>query len=318
MERRDFLKSVGLAGTLSLTGICARISWSNQRLQDSSISKRNGDSKKVRLVGPFDVAVDDNGRLFTTDSPRYCVSCLNLLSGEVSSFGAPGSSVGRLNYPRGIAIDREGLVFVVDSNNGRIQGFDSDGKLKRVVGSIGSSGACLATPQGIHFDAKNRLFVADTRNHRVQVLENFRLVAIVGELGDAKDQFRLPTACATRGEELLVLDSKHGMVKVFGSDFEYKYGFGSAGIGEGELNVPQGMDLHPDGTVWVADTGNNRIQAFTADGKLMSVIGKLGSESGEFRSPTGLTWHEGTLFVADSGNSRIQVFKDNKFSTLIF
>jgi len=317
MERRDFLKSVGIAGTLSLVGICgSRAAWVKKGQEHSEALRWNSEGKTGRLLRPFDIAADGQGRIFVSDSPRYCITSLNLQSGEASSFGRPGATVGRFNYPRGIDVDLEGLVYVVDSNNGRIQIFDANGRLKRVLGSIGSSGGCLSTPQGVHVDGKRRLFIADTRNHRVQVFQHFELVAVVGELGDGNDQFRLPTSCATRGDELLVLDSKHGMVKVFGPDFGYRYGFGGPGIGSGQLNMPQGIDVHPDGSVWVADTGNNRIQVFSADGKLMSVMGRLGSQSGEFQSPTGLAWHNGSLFVADSGNSRVQVLRENTFSTL--
>lgn len=318
MERRDFLKSLGIAGTLSLAGICRANGWTNQDGKRSDARQGEVGETTAGLRGPFDVAVDQLGRLFVTDSPTYRVLSLELTSGVLGTFGGPGSAVGRLNYPTGISVDGDGLVYVVDSNNGRVQIFDGRGKLKRVVGYIGSAGGCLSTPQGIHVDEKNRLFIADTRNHRVQVFENFELAAVVGELGDGNDQFRLPTACVTRGEELLVLDSKHGMVKVFGPDFQYRHGFGAAGIGQGQLNMPQGMDLHPNGSVWVADTGNNRIQVFSAEGKLMSVLGRLGSEPGEFRSPKGLAWHNGNLFVADNGNCRIQILRDNTFSVVSF
>ncbi len=319
MERRDFLKSLGLAGTLSLAGLYAhQTGWARHDTTRSDPPQQNAQERATGLLRPFDIAVDGRGRLFVTDSARYRVTIFDPSTGAVSSFGSPGASVGWLNYPRGIAVDHDELIYVVDSNNCRIQVFDEKGTVKRVVGSIGSSGGCLSTPQGIHLAAGGRLFVADTRNHRVQVFDTFGLAAVVGELGDANDQFRLPTACRTRGDELFVLDSKHGMVKVFGPEFEYRRGFGSPGIGPGQLNMPQGMDVHPDGSIWVADTGNNRIQAFSPAGKLLTVLGKLGSEPGEFRAPTGLAWRNDSLFIVDSGNGRIQMQRDQVFQTLVF
>ncbi|MGC8908059.1 MAG: NHL repeat-containing protein [Desulfomonilaceae bacterium] len=319
MERRDFLKSLGLAGTLSLAGLYAhRTGWARNDAARSDRPQHYDQTRATGLLRPSDIAVDSRGRLFVTDSARYRVAIFDPSNAAVSSFGSPGASVGRLNYPRGVAVDEDGLIYVADSNNCRIQVFDEKGTAKRVVGSIGSSGGCLSTPQGIHLAPGNRLFIADTRNHRVQVFDNFELAAVVGELGDADDQFRLPTACRTRGDELLVLDSKHGMVKVFGLKFEYRRGFGSPGIGAGQLNMPQGMDVHPDGSIWIADTGNNRIQAFSPDGKPLTVLGKQGSEPGEFRNPTGLAWHDGSLFIVDSGNNRIQVLRENALETLVF
>src|SRR5208283_1612621 len=103
-------------------------------------------------------------------------------------------------------------------------------------------------------------------------------VAVLGDLGDGNDQFRLPTACAVTPEgEILVLDSKHGRIKVFGADLKLIRRFADAGKDPGLLNMPQGMALDDAGRVWVADTGNHRIQEFSFDGKVVSVLGKEGS-----------------------------------------
>jgi DNA-binding beta-propeller fold protein YncE len=61
--------------------------------------------------------------------------------------------------------------------------------------------------------------------------------------------------------------------------------------------------------VYVADTGNNQVQKFTARGTFESAWGTTGSENGEFTAPSGVTVDSaGNVYVADSGNSRIQKF----------
>jgi DNA-binding beta-propeller fold protein YncE len=153
-----------------------------------------------------------------------------------------------------------------------------------------------------------RLLVSDTRNHRVQIFQNDQLVAVLGELGDGNDQFRLPTASAVNTErDILVLDSKHGLIKVFGPDLKFKAGFGGVGSAPRLLNMPQGMRLDSNGHVWVADTGNHRIQEFSPTGTLLSVVGKKGSGPGEFDSPTGVVCREDKVYVADNGNRRVQI-----------
>jgi tripartite motif-containing protein 71 len=67
------------------------------------------------------------------------------------------------------------------------------------------------------------------------------------------------------------------------------------------------MELDPKGHVWVADTGNNRIQEFDREGKLVSLVGKRGTGLGEFVDPTGIVCREDKIYVADNGNRRIQV-----------
>ena len=113
-------------------------------------------------------------------------------------------------------------------------------------------------------DKAGRLLVADTRNHRIQIFQRENLVGVIGELGDDDDQFRLPTAVVTRDSgEIVVLDSKHGLVKIFGDDLKFKHRFGGVGSNPGLFNMPQAMALDESGHIWVADTGNHRIQEFS-------------------------------------------------------
>jgi len=317
MERRDFIKSLGVAGTFSLAGVLCHRAVSGQDRSSSEAGPSDQSAKPLHsLLGPFDVAFDSTGRLLITDSPGYRVVGIDRSKGTLSTFGRPGSVIGRFNYPRGIAVGPDELVYVVDSNNCRVQCFSVTGEVKRVFGSIGSIGGTMATPQGIHVDEKGRVLVADTRNHRVQIFEQFELTGVLGDLGDANDQFRLPTACVTRGDEILVLDSKHGLVKVFGNDLQFRSSFGGIGSAPGQLNMPQGMALGPNGSAWVADTGNHRVQVFSAEGKLDAVLGRQGSGLGEFQSPSGLAWHDGRMYVADTGNKRIHVIRDEVFEIL--
>ena len=318
MKRREFIKSVGIAGTCSLAGILTMQGPYGARVEAiAETGSRREQSPPTDMGGPFDLALDRSGGILVTDSPRYRWLQIDTVNGRLVSFGKPGSIVGRLNFPAGIAVGPDNLVHIVDSNNCRVQVFDMDGNVKRVVGSIGSIGGSFATPQGICLDGTGKMLVADTRNHRVQIFSNYELVAVIGDLGDAEDQFRLPTACALSPEgHVLVLDSKHGTVKVFSEDLKFRFSFGAVGSSPGMLNMPQGMDFAPDGTVWIADTGNHRIQQFSMDGKLISVVGKNGSGSGEFKNPTGIACRDENVYIADNGNRRIQILTKGGFEVL--
>jgi aldose sugar dehydrogenase len=64
--------------------------------------------------------------------------------------------------------------------------------------------------------------------------------------------------------------------------------------------------------VYVADTGNSRIQVFSSNGTLITQWGDFGDRDGRMRSPAGIALdQEGNVYVADTGNSRIQVFSSN-------
>ena len=73
------------------------------------------------------------------------------------------------------------------------------------------------------------------------------------------------------------------------------------------------IEVDGAGNVFIADTDNNRIQKFTADGKFISSIMSWGDGSDKLRFPYGLTTDAaGNLYVADTGNSRIVKFAPKK------
>ena len=84
--------------------------------------------------------------------------------------------------------------------------------------------------------------------------------------------------------------------------------WGTAGTGSGQFSQPAGVATDGAGFVYVADTGNNRIQKFTTAGVYVSQWGTLGAGNGQLNGPFGLTVAGGKVFVVDTGNFRVQVF----------
>lgn len=100
--------------------------------------------------------------------------------------------------------------------------------------------------------------------------------------------------------------------------------FGAPGSGDGQLSIPRGIAIAPDGSVYVADSRNNRIQKFTSDGKFLLSWGSYGSvDAGSapgstFNEPWGVAVApDGSVYVADTWNYRIQKFSpDGKFISM--
>jgi sugar lactone lactonase YvrE len=65
----------------------------------------------------------------------------------------------------------------------------------------------------------------------------------------------------------------------------------------------------PDGSFYVADTGNYRIQHFDADGEFLAVLGSFGSENGQFINPSSIgVDSQGNVMVSDDFREDIQKF----------
>lgn len=80
--------------------------------------------------------------------------------------------------------------------------------------------------------------------------------------------------------------------------------------GPGQLATPEGVAVErKSGNVLVADSMNNRIEEFHANGKFLKSFGSSGSKPGQFAGPQGLAInYSGDIYVADTFNHRVQEF----------
>lgn len=94
-----------------------------------------------------------------------------------------------------------------------------------------------------------------------------------------------------------------------GDGYMYGTSWGTQGNNKGELNTPKGIAIGPDGSVYVADSGNDRIQKFSPLGEYIAYWGENGNANGKFDNPTDVAVSQtGDVFVADFGNNRVQRF----------
>ena len=70
------------------------------------------------------------------------------------------------------------------------------------------------------------------------------------------------------------------------------------------------MAVDAAGTVYVADWGNQRVQAFAADGTYLAQWGESGTDDGQFDGASDVAVAaDGTVYVTDYYNHRVQTFE---------
>ena len=112
--------------------------------------------------------------------------------------------------------------------------------------------------------------------------------------------------------EVIVTDTQRCCVMVFDSNFELIKKFGTKGSGKGCFNSPKGVAVDGRNTLFIADTGNNRIVVTSIDGESFRSFGSYGADRKEFVLPADVALgsnkdHHQLILVADTYNHRVQV-----------
>jgi predicted membrane-bound mannosyltransferase/DNA-binding beta-propeller fold protein YncE len=144
---------------------------------------------------------------------------------------------------------------------------------------------------------------------------------IIGGPGQGEGQFDAPRAIAFAPDgSFYVTDSRNHRIQHFNADGTFLNawgGFADSSLSPsptGVFNEPWGVAVAPDGSVYVTDTWNHRVQKFTSNGTPITVWGHYGQaeQPDAFWGPRGICVDaRGRVYVADTGNKRIVIFDPN-------
>ncbi len=264
----------------------------------------------ARFASPSGVAVDRSGNLFVADSGNRTIRKITTAGAVTTLAGTPGLSgssdgvggAARFGNPFGVAVDPNGTVFVTDSfwrGSSRNPLFDytirkitPDGVVTTLVASTGGpmflqggdgagSAAGIGEPRALAVDAGGNLFFADFGNWTIRRLAPDGTVTTLAGL---------PTSLAS--------------TPVFADSTGRNARFAR----------PSGVAVDRNGTVFVADTGNNAIRKVTAKGVVTTLAGAaneigVGADgtggAARFVAAYGLAMDgSGNVLVADSQTLR--------------
>jgi len=183
-----------------------------------------------------------------------------------------------------------------------------------LFGGVGAG--TIAKPIAVVIDADGTRYVSDTKRNQIFVYDSTdRFLATFG----VEEQFK-PVGLAISGDKLYVVDILHHEVQVLDKKTgRLLFKFSQSGSDPGSLFNPTNIAIGPDGDVYISETGNFRIQRFSADGKPKRTYGAVGTGLGAFARPKGVAVDkQGRILVVDSAFTNVQVFSNDGALMLFF
>lgn len=237
---------------------------------------------------------------------------MDKLSGVAAGEANPNEKLFyQLVRPYGLGVDTKGRVYVIDEKVLAvfIYSFETE-KVELIKNGVN---ARFKLPTGLAVDDADKLFVSDselkhvlvfTKDHKVEASISDGMVRPAGLAVDNENRF------------LYVADSERDQVLVYDADAPYKFlrAIGKPSgkhdlVEPGSFSRPTNVAVDKDGNVYVADTFNNRIEIFDADGTFIREFGKPGDGPGYFARPKGVAVDsDGHIWVADAIQDRVQAF----------
>lgn len=269
----------------------------------------------------------------------------------------------QFNSPQGMALVGN-ILYVADTNNHAVRAIDLESETVSTAAGTGSIAVSYpAEGQAVETDLRSPwdvihhegiLYIAMAGSHQIWALDvasqvlspyagNAREDLIDGPRLDA--ELAQPSGLATDGDYLYFADSEASAIRRVGmtEDGEVETIIGPVTLSEGRLFTfgdvdgvfdearlqhPLGVTLAEDGTLYIADTYNNKIKSIDVEQKSVqtfagSAEGGYFDGSGEealFDEPGGLDYSDSKLYIADTNNHAIRVMDidSRSITTVIF
>lgn len=267
----------------------------------------DGRGQDAQFNYPAGVCFDLQGNLYVADSGNHVIRRVGR-DGRVETFaGTPGRAgvtdgprgQARFQSPEALTIDKTGVLFIADTGNCLVRRIALDGSVTTVAGVPHVDGyrngdhtvATFEFPGAIAVDASGVVYVSDNSTIRaISPTGQVSLAAGMADQGGYRDdsatnsQFNVPRGLAVDGRgRLWISDRDNNCIRVLdqGRVTTVAGGARSTGVlsedGTGvaaHFLYPEGIAFRDEGTLLIADAGNNTVRALsTADGHVSTITG---------------------------------------------
>uniref|UniRef100_A0A1X7VIF9 Uncharacterized protein n=2 Tax=Amphimedon queenslandica TaxID=400682 RepID=A0A1X7VIF9_AMPQE len=216
----------------------------------------------------------------------------------------PVRTTTELEGPSGVAVTDDNHVIITENDDDCVTILDREGKKVKSLGGEGGSGNVkFSEPRGVAITPDKFILVSD--NQRIQKISmDGDLIASVGEEEEEEES-------EEEDEEIEKEREVHDIGEKMVEEDE-----GEKVPGPLQFKSPHGIAISPiTGQVYIADSGNHRIQVLDPDLTFSHSFGSEGSANGQFKYSHDIAIDsQGLVYVTDKDNHRIQKFSpDGKF-----
>lgn len=220
-----------------------------------------------------------------------------------------------LTKPYSVAV-HHGRVFVGDTIRRLVEVFDfPEQKYFKIGEDEDEEGhGRLGMPMGLDVDKEGNLYVFDGKVKQIMIYNrDGKYLRAIGN----PDELARPAGIAVNpdGTRIYAVDiggsstNEHKVLVFDGKSGQRLPDIGKRGVEKGEFNLPRDTVVAPDGSLYVVDGGNFRVQKFTADGKFILTFGAIGRQMGQFSRPKEAAVDpDGNVYVVDAAFGNFQIF----------
>ncbi len=213
---------------------------------------------------PVGVAFDLEGKILVTDTYNHRIHKYDRDGSLIKTVGGKGRDPLQFSRPTGIRVSEAGLVYVCDRDNNRIQILTSELEHYKSFGETGDANDNLIFPWDLAFDSGGYVYVVDAGHACIKKFTSSgEYQGRIGPVMKDNEVLKSPQMiCIDEYDYIFVTEYLRHEVVVYDTKGVYHTSFGCYGGSKGQFYQPRGIAKTRDGTLYVTDPGNGRLQIF--------------------------------------------------------